>query len=322
MPAVTPHPRPRNPMARTRINPRWKRAGASVTLAFLLWYTVKLVKLYDVEVTMPIAYVNVPGGLSFRQPLPTELRLSLRGEGHLLLLPSLMFGVDSLTLNLDEYMNLGQLPTRMLYERISERLPESVNVTSISPDTISLIFAANVRKRVPVRLRARVRPVPGFYLSEGLHIRPDSVTLTGSADTLALFHEWTTEPAVLEGINQDAQLPVQMQGHENIAVSPSQGRMQVRVARYTEAEITVQVTVANAPLSERVRLSPGSVRVRCLVPLHRYEQINLNDFRLEIDYNDLPPDGTLAFPRILSAPEGVKGIRLVPPYVRYVRTVQ
>jgi hypothetical protein len=289
-------------------------------LAFVLWYTVKLVRVYEVQVTMPIAYNNLPERMSFTQPLPTELRLTLRGEGHLLLLPSLLFGVDSLTLNLDEYLQHNVLPTRVLYERIGERLPESVEVTAINPDTISLALAQNVRKRVPTRLRTRVRPLPGYYLAEAPRLRPDSVTLTGSADTLALFEAWPTELGVLEGVTANIEAAVRMQSHDYVAVTPAQGRILARVQRYTEAEVLLPVAVENEPLNERVRLLPATVRVRCLVPLEGYEQVNLQDFRLSVDYNELPRDGSLAFPRILNAPEGVRGVRLVPPYVRFVRT--
>jgi hypothetical protein len=301
-----------------KLNPRWIRATVALGVAFLLWFSVKLMRRYEVTPDIPLAYDNMPRGLTFRKALPRELRVRLAGEGHQLLLPSLGVGYDSLSVDIDQHLGKGYFVTATLRERIRERYPNTVQVLSISPDTIHLEYLAHGTKRVPLLPRFNIRPDAGYWLAEPPRMMADSVTLTGEPDSLFNVWAWATVDTTLVGIQNVASYRVRLEERPGIVPSQQTVGVSARAKRFVGAQRELPVRVYRPPLNAHIRVVPTTVKVHCLVPFEGYEVARLQDMRVVADFSELHPGQRYVVPRVLNVPPGVIGVRVEPAHVLFL----
>lgn len=299
------------------------RFGISLLLAGFLWLSVKLVKEYNVEMAVPMAYDNSPSRFQLKEELPEELRLEVTGEGHLLFLPSIKLAYDSLRLDMSEQIGRDYLLTdREFRKAILRRLPDGVRVTRIRPDTLHLAFEEKIRKRLAVIPRLELNTRPGYYQEGPLTVVPDSVTILGPEEQLKDVNRWPTESLRVENVHRSRSWGLNLQPDKDLIFSPNRVLVQAGVRRYTERKIELPVEVVNLPLDEKIRILPEQVTVYALVPFDRAEQIEMNQFRVAVDAANLSPDQYYATLELLNSPEEVRSVRFAPRFVKFVRRSQ
>jgi hypothetical protein len=170
---------------------RWVRILLSVVLSFALWFSTRLVREQDVQVSIPIAYDNLPPQYVRNENLQRRLDLNVRGQGHLMLLPLWRLENDSLRIDLSQYASQRFVLSRSFRAGVQGRLPESVRITGISPDTLPLDFVHKFSRQVGIRARTRFVPAPGYYVTK-VEFMPDSLRLQGPEDEVSGISLWNT----------------------------------------------------------------------------------------------------------------------------------
>jgi len=307
-------------VARVRIHPRWGQIGVALLLSTALWLSIKLVRTYTLVLDLPVAYQSVPNKLTFNEPLPARWELSVRGPGHMLLLPSLKLSADSFKLDLSSYIKRRYLLTNSLQEQIEERFPGAVSITDIRPDSLNLDFQLRHSKRVRVISQVRPGPQPGYHLldSSEYAILPEYVTLTGSKSDLEGLTTWPTQELAAKNLAGFNAVPAAMLPDERFAITPKTVTVQFRSQRYTEMSYDVPVEIINEPYGVKLRVLPSIIKVHCQVPLQDFEEVDLSRFRLRINYRKLPKGARFAVPEVVQRPDNVRYIRLEPPSVTLV----
>jgi hypothetical protein len=300
-------------------NVRWLRVLVSLLLAAFLWASVKLTRVYNTVIEIPVRYTNLPSGLKLQAPLPARLRLAVNGRGHRLFLPSTRLFADSLEIDLGENLEKGYLATASLSTQIESMLPEQTTLISVKPDTLPLHFAEKIRKKVPVRTRVLMQPTSGFYLNGTPYFRPDSVWLTATAKELKNITEWPTVDTTIRGIREDQRVSIPLQMSRDILVVPDHVSTKVTVLQYTERSLNIHPEWQGTRANGQMRLVPSFVKVTFQVPFDRFDQVNEGDFLLTVRLPDDPNESTI-IPELTRAPAFVRQVRFDPPVLRYVIT--
>jgi hypothetical protein len=299
---------------------RLVRIVVSVCLTCLLWLAVKLSKEYHTQVAVPIAYTGIPANLKLTTPLPTTLSVSVYGVGHQLAMAQWKQQTDTLLLDLSPYRDGGNVRTRNWQPLLAQHLPEALTIEGILPDTVRLLYAGKVSKRVPLVSQLELEPQDGYRFTRPVRFLPDSVTLQGTTQELSQITEWPTAPVRFAKLSESLQAVVSVQRSADIFVSPEQVEVEIPLDRFTEKRLSLPVTLINVPAGTRVRVLPRMVDVVALVPLDKFSSVAETDFTVVVDYRTLRPDGHLAFPTIVRHPGFVQGLRVDPPTLTYVRT--
>ncbi|MCU0255202.1 MAG: CdaR family protein, partial [Vicinamibacterales bacterium] len=164
----------------------------SVALAVLLWLAISRDQLVERTLRVPLEYQNVPEGHEIVGDPPGTVDVRVRGASGAL--GRLGAGEIVAVLNL-EGARSGPRLFHLLTAQV--RAPFGIEVTQVSPPTVSLTLERTGRKMVPVNPAIEGEPAPG-YVASRVTSEPAMVEVTGPESRLALLEEATTEPVSIQ----------------------------------------------------------------------------------------------------------------------------
>ncbi|RQW01127.1 MAG: hypothetical protein EH225_09825, partial [Calditrichaeota bacterium] len=142
-------------------------------LAFLLWFMVKMNKVYEYSLDIPIEYENLEQDRIFKYPQKDNIHVEFVGKGVDLL--RLHFYHVSYTIDLSgiSYYSEINLTEHPEYVDFPRELDVSVK-SIIRPRTLVLEIDQKMQKKLPVEVNYMLNEPPGMILV-GVKARPDSV---------------------------------------------------------------------------------------------------------------------------------------------------
>lgn len=291
----------------------------SVLLASVLWFLVIINQMnHQSSYTLPISVRNLPENVDFDQPIPSEIKVEIKGLGVDLLVQHFQFRPD--TVFFSYLRNRNFILTQDYFSQIKQKTPASAytQLLRISPDTIPIQFEYRKQKKIP--LISRLEPVfpPNYQQEQARIIQPDSVTITGSEKILDSVSSWFTIEKKVEVKKDKERFIVSIDTLAGIKVSPSRAIVEVSSQAYTQKSLTVKLEVLDSPEGINVKLTEERLALNCLVPLQKFDEIP-NNLTLAIAYKDLNQEVSYFMPEVEQIlPERVKVITRQPLYISYV----
>ncbi len=169
---------------------------ASLVLAIILWSFVILRGRSEIIMNAPIVFTNIP--LKYEVvDYPRTVSVSIEGQERLLK-------------NLRQYdisavIDLSKAKEGRSFFSLSKnniKLPKTLIVTSIDPETISLKIETQLKKAVSVKPSVVGLPEKGFAIIE-IKVVPEKIVLEGPKSVIAKIYTIKTEPIDINGINAD-----------------------------------------------------------------------------------------------------------------------
>lgn len=275
----------------------WLRAGfrkafvenaALKLVAFLLALTVFILVHSDRDamqpVTVPLRYVAPPEGLTLVSEPPTAVRVTVKGSRRRLKRLD-ESEIDPILVTLT---NTGEF---VFQPKMVQGLPSGVEVATITPPSISLVYERSTAKKVPIRPRVVGSPAPGFRLEE-VQVEPVEVEIRGAESALTKTHELMTQPISVAGAREvmvenvpldvppfpvevvtgeEARPPQQVEVRVIAQVSAAQGSLELpavpveivgaNATGWTTAPTAVQATLRGPRLSLE-KLQPDAIRAQ------------------------------------------------------------
>lgn len=291
----------------------------SVTVAFVLWFTVSMRETYTLTVESPLNVVTVPDGQSLAELPPRTVRVQLQGVGwDLLPLSRRPPGIDVFADG--EEVDLQGAAAE------AGNLPAGVLVQSVQPQQVNLVLDATIEQRLPIRLAGKIETEPTYGMLGPPTLEPDSVVVTGARSLLAGFSSWPTAPLNMDGLRRSSTTVVPLSDTLAGLVTLSIPRTQVsiNIAQMTQGSRRLVIQTRNVPPGVlAVRLIPSSVRVTYLVPAagDDYDLAETaEDFYAYVNYEDIASDTTDGtVPVLLHLPDvpAIQDVRLEQRRVEY-----
>lgn len=282
-----------------------------VFIAAVFWFITTLNDDVQISYEVPLVVDNVPDSVTFISAVPPSLTVTVKDRGMNLLRHNFS-GAPKLHIKFNDFVtgNRLRVPPSRLQGALKSLFGYSSSVSSVSPDSLSLVFTRYPGHPVPVKLDYDVTVAPGMILSSP-KITPERVLLfsTHPNDTVSWLK---TDKVVLRDIDRNTTVEVPLQCPSGRRVEPSSVQVTFVVEQLVKKESLVQVETDKIPSGEDILFFPSKVKVEYYVPMSKYNDTG-NDIRVEASFNEA----------VASTSDKV-GIRVTSsaPYVNRVQLLQ
>lgn len=268
-------------------------------LAVLAWIFVTMSKNYTFPVKVALNYKNHPLRKAFYALQADTVLATVGGTGWQKLFSGIhpsksrSVGVDLKKLETQNFIVLSsQLPV------INQKPEKGQQIISFSPDTVYFDFTAQKTKRVPVQLNTNISYQRQYARSGDIMLKPDFVTISGSAAYVDAIKTWPTDFLVVNKANDDitANLKLFPPQENNVSIYPKTVAVNIPVDEYTEKTLEIPVKLLNNKIYSQVSLFPKKIKVTFMVSLNSYPDIDADFFEVVADLNSWQKQGMQTLP--------------------------
>ena len=285
----------------------------ATAIAVALWFAVAGEQTVERSLRAPLALQNQPEHLELVENPPAQVDVRVRGAASLL---SHMAPGDVVAMVDLSIARAGQRIFPITRDHV--RAPFGVEVTQITPATLSLRFELSLTKRIPVVPPVEGRPATG-YTTGKVTVEPASVEVVGAESSLRHLEEATTEPVSVERATQQVRETV------HIGVSDASVRLRSPAVATVVVEVLptpverflqgVPVRVRGLRKALAVQMTPALVSVSLRGPREAVDEATPASVDAYVDLAGLGP-GRYNLPVRVDPPQNVEVLQADPARVR------
>lgn len=290
-----------------------------VVVSAAFWFILALNDSAQNHFNVALRITNKPDSVTFISNVPEKIHVIVSDKGTNLWRNGYLKH-PAITIDFKEYSNDGVL--RYSYNDLMSSLKESfggsASITSLSLDSLQLIYTANPGKKVPVLVNCQVYTSSGTILEGKVKALPANVLVYGNKEVLDSISEVPTVNVVLRDLSETTKMDVKLQKLRNARVIPSTVELEVPIEPLVRKQEMVTVDAINVPEGEELLLFPSKIPVEYFVAMSRINDVEDNNIKLTVDYNDIQEsnDGKLRV-SIHSFPERIKNLKLNSDKIEY-----
>ncbi len=285
------------------------------------WLLQTLNEPYETEISIPLRLENIPEDAVITEEPPSEIKVTVRDKGTILMTYQLGKSLLPITLNFNKYRTNGshvKIPASTLEKLVASRLSGSTKLLAVKPSVVEYYYSIGERRMLPVKLHLKVNTRMEYVATDTL-MKPDSVLVFAPMSILNGMKFVDTETAVFDNIADTVSLSVPLYPVKGAKFVPSAVRVTIPVDLLTEKTVEVPVYGVGFPQGKMLRTFPSRVKVRFLVAFHRFQQIRPEDFMIQIPYSELESNKfSKCRLRVTSAPKEVSHVRVEPEFVDFL----
>lgn len=305
---------------------QWKEALiflAFVLVSFGFWVLQSMQEEYEIQVTIPLRYRNMPSDITFIQTPPSEIVVRVRDKGSVLLNYSVANKVSAIDLNLKNLQ--GADSGTFLYSKsdlegaVMRKLISTTSLLSFSPQQIQEPYSKLIKKSLPVVFNGDIQTDPGFLVSKEIAITPAAVDVYASDVVLDTLHAVKTAYWEIKKANASVERTVKLEKIDGVTVEPVKVSVAVTIEEFTEKTLEIPVNSVNVPSDYTIRMFPALVRVFCTMPLSRYKDLTGDDFAAEVSAVNIDRNVSGMLPVVLTKkPSWVDKVTVTPDSIEFI----
>lgn len=223
-------------------------------------------------------------------------------------------GAEPLEIDLE-----GREPGPLRFTTAMFRLPSSVQVESISPPEIDVLWDTLAEKVVPLRARIAGQVAAGYRVAK-ITVDPQEVQLRGPKATLEKLGEVVLGETRVDGRTEDTEAVVPVAPKQKfVRVQPDSARVvvEVRAEVMTKRVPNIPVELLQRPRDLEVEVQPAVAREVLLEgTAPALARVEPNALRAVIELRELPESRPGIYPRVARVeglPPGVRLLATTPP---------
>jgi YbbR domain-containing protein len=258
---------------------------ASVLLATLLWFHVATEKTYQMEISLPLAQIEVSDDLVIAEPPPDSIRVLVSASGKTLLRSAWKRSGLRLVVT---GSRAAKFVTEVTPTNLSLIKGDKLKLMEvIQPREIVLTCERKMRKTVPIISELVVHPDEGYIISEKESIFPKEVTLTGPWGQLKDIDSIKTVPKTIEGVRDDFSSRIALQRPDiyGLVMQPDTVVAYFNVTPIKRREIkNIAVKLINVPSGRNYTVTPKTVDLRVAGKTEIIDSLSAELFSAIADY--------------------------------------
>ena len=290
-------------------------------VSFSFWLLQVLNDDYETEYTVSLRMKDVPDNVVLTSELPSNMKITLKDRGTVLVNYSLGQGLMPLTLDFAEYSDKGnqvRIPSITLAKKITAQLSPSTKLVAIKPDTLEFIYTKGAAKTVPVKICGTITPERQYYVSDTI-FSPDSVRVYAPKSILDTITAAYTKTIDFEEVSDTVRKRVSFASVKGARFIPDYSDLTLKVDVYAEKTVDVPVVGVNFPHDKVLRTFPSKAKVTFQIGLSRFMEVGADDFQVVVDYDDLQnAGGDKCKLQLKEIPKGVNHVRVNPNEMDYI----
>jgi hypothetical protein len=299
-----------------------------VVVSSILWLVSVLGKSYEVEVGIPIRYTNLPKDKVLVNEPPHKINVMLKSYGFTLLrhkiqltINPINFNVKQFTLNMMDDVNRNEfsLNLNQYLPQISKQVSSEVTLLKISPEIINFKFDQIVSAKKKVKHNFKLEFDTHYFLSDSISFDPDSITVSGPKSIIDSICCVETRQLVFNNINATVNKKnIKLQEIEQVQFDRKKIATNIPVSLYTEYNAEISIEKINVPDSVNMIILPPKVKVKCLVPVEKYANINNTSFIFSVNFEQLNSQSKKYTVNAVRVPQYIKSLNYTPLEVDYL----
>jgi hypothetical protein len=206
---------------------------------------------------------------------------------------------------------------------LSKFFNTNTTIENIRPNSLTFNYVTQFEKKVPVAIKLTPNFVVGYDLETPLKSQPDSIAIVGPKQYLNSIDEISTQNIELDAVQKDIKinLDLDISNYPSyLKFSKTKVWISGRVDKFTEGKLLVPVQLVNLPENLLLSVFPKEIPVIFYTSLSTFNTIDVNDFRIECDYNSLDLSSNVMIPKLVSYPKSAKTAELQINSLEYIIT--
>lgn len=265
--------------------------------------------------------VGKPDSLTFINEPPSKIHITVRDKGTSLFRSSFARN-PMVQFNFKEFAQDGvfKLSASDIYSALRTRFSPSAQLTSLSVDSIRLVYTDLPPKVVPVEIESDLSAALGYIVDR--HLTPSKKFVKIYSVSPAI-HDTIQRVRTLvlqrSNLSQTIKFKTGFQHIRGVRIVPSEIIVTVPVEPLVSKQMKIEIKAVNVPEGENISLFPAIVTVEAFVPMSRFSE-TWEDIIVEVDYNDIKSDNSIRrLPvRIKAHPKYVIDPTVTPQTVEYI----
>jgi len=304
---------------------KWKEAlvfFCFVLLSFGFWMLQSLQEEYEIEITIPVRYTDVPPEISFNRTLPDHITVRIRDKGSVLL--NYKFGRTFVPIEANiksKIKKSGKLiiSRQLIESKIKKQLISTTTLLSFDPRSIEESYSERREKALPVVFDGSIQTSAGYKISGDIQILPSTVQVYANnavLDTLSSIH--TVFTTITKG-DKDITRRIRLQHINGATIKPSIVTVTIPIEEYTEKTLTIPIVCPDLPPNYTLRTFPSIAKVNCIIPLSQFKDVTSDDFAIQISFTDLEQNVTGSLPlQLTKKPDWVDITAIMPGKIEFI----
>lgn len=268
-----------------------------------------------------IKYTGIPSYVVLNDDLPQKIEYMVKDENKQLW-NYFSYSFDTLTINLSDQFEKGNNILEIEYEthlhKLITQFSPTSKITDLTPNVFTTTYITLQTKKVPLKLKGKVRINPQYVLTDSIGVHPTEITIIGVQSKLDSIDAITIEiPNTTISKSQSIRCrPILPQ---DIKSSTTDVSIDVQVEMSTEKQLSIPITALNMPETISIKTFPSEVNAIFNVGLSKYNAVTAKDIEIAIDYytiqNNTTPTQKL---HINKKPDYIYNLRFNPKSVEYI----
>lgn len=298
---------------------RYHIAIASFFLSAVLWLSLNLNQVYEIEKSVPIR-MNINSPYSVSGNIPLSLDVKFRGVGwnliRLFTSLNLEFNYDITARKKEQFFILTKE-----YLNNNMGLSQNLNIISVYPETLFVKIEDYEEKYTAILPRLSVNCMDGYQVVGKPVLEPDTIKIGGAVDLLKHIRFLYTKEHIFENVNSDILTNISISDSLSNLIKFSQNEVKLKVFVELTAEKefqNIEIKVPGIPEDKDVLLIPQSLTIQLKGGVNQLAKIDNSIINAFIDYKEIMSDTTGSLLPKFGLPEGCKVIGVRPERIQYV----
>ncbi|MDD6783557.1 MAG: YbbR-like domain-containing protein [Bacteroidaceae bacterium] len=292
-----------------------------LVLSFGFWLFLTLEEEYDLEVSVPVKLVNVPGNVVITTPPQNVIKVTLHDNGGTLLKYKYSNLLDTIKIDFNDYVKSSgyvSILTSEITRETFEKLNVATKVVSVKPDTVEYFYNYGTYVKVPVVINGKIT-ADSLYAVGDTSISPQYAKVYASRELLDTLTRVYTKPFVLEKLNKTTTHTVGLAKIRGAKIVPEKIKVTFDADLVTENTVQVPVEYINFPAGKTLKTFPGMVSVTFHVGMKRFREVTADKFAIVVTYDEvMKSSGNRLRLSLKDKPRGVSHIRILPEEVEFL----
>lgn len=294
-----------------------------ILLSALLWLIIKLSATYTVVVPFDVHFTDVPADYIIDKD-DYKVEVAMTTTGFKLLnyyLKTQKKRKINISLKNNQYIykgdNVFSLGKSQIEDAVSSFMQIHKNEVSMEDNEIIFVMNELAFKKVKVIPDIQVQYEKQFSNYGLTKTSPDSITIFGPQDILDGINHVYTQFKFIKNVNKDIQISIPVSLDPRLHSNIDNVNVFIDVENFTETETEVPISL---PANCYLRLFPDKIKVKYVVALKDYSNINSMSFHAEIDTISLKQKEDLLPVQLTIYPNNIQNISFYPSKVEYIIT--
>lgn len=288
-----------------------------VILASGFWVIMSMNDNVQDTFDVQLSVVGVPDSVTFITDPPRKIHVSVRDKGTRLFRAAM--NNPKLTLNFREYASAGILrfTSADLTSSLKSIFGSAAQITSVSPDSLSLPYTTEPGKRVPIIINADVQTESGKVIAGRLTSPTSAVRLYTTTVDLDTVYRVYTKKIIKRNLKESTTIEIGIQPIPGVKIVPSVVKVNIPVEPLVKKTIMAPITVKDLPAGYSLLLFPDNVEVSFFVPMSKFNQ-EYKGIEVSVLFEDALASKSEMVPLLISSyPSDIKNPTLKSDSVEY-----